>query len=319
VQKFATLLAAALLATPAAAESLKDPPSRATPRAAAAAPAPAAEFNWTGFYIGLDAGYQVGDNRLKGSDPGRKGVPGQAFVPGQPAIPAQPAVLGPEGEVIIPAVPAVLAVPEVPFIADIPAIPASGFDLDGLSTEGVVYGGRVGGDVQFKGTPFVIGLFGTYNQGKAKFDLDAWSGSTTTNVHHATIEPKWGVGGRAGVVVYNGALLYGGWMYRWADLNLSADGPRTMTVEPASAVDVLSAKRNLKGQSLLAGLEVPVTKMITVGLEYQYTWHDSVNLLPTDARQRLDLDAENHAFMARVTLRAPVTSLPGFAVASPGN
>jgi len=254
MRTFAAFLAAALMATPAAAESLKDPPSRATPRAAAAAPAPAAEFNWTGFYIGMDAGYQVGDNRLKGFDS------------------------------------------------------RSGFDLDGLSTDGFVYGGRLGGDVQFRGTPFVVGAFGVYNQGKAEFDLDVWSGPTTANVLHATIEPNWGVGGRAGVVLYNSALLYGGWMYRWADLRVGS-----------GVLGFVPIDRKLKGQSLIAGLEVPVTKVITVGLEYQYTWYDSVNLLPADARQRLDLDAESHAFMARVTLRAPVTSLPGFAVASPGN
>ena len=196
--------------------------------------------------------------------------------------------------------------------------------IDGLATSSFTFGGRLGADVQFKGTPFVVGAFVDYARGKAEFDADVrmpfdkGKTSALVNVLNLGVEPNWGVGGRAGVVLYNSALLYGGYMYRWADVEAGGLGLK------AFDRDLVSVKRDLHGHVLLAGLEVPITERITLGLEYQYTRYDTVNLLPVDCCKgaegtRLDLDAENHAFMARLTLRAPMTALPGLAVTSPTN
>lgn len=168
---------------------------------------------------------------------------------------------------------------------------ATGFgsiaNIDGLSTRGITYGVHGGFDFRVSGTPFLIGLVGSYQRGEAEHDISIMGG----NILSAAIEPTWKAGARAGYVLPNGSLVYAGYQFAKADMTVSS--PLFGTIS-----------RSLDGDNILAGVEIPVTDFATVGLQYDWTRYDSTNLLPASAAPfNLDAATEVHAVTARVNIR----------------
>lgn len=132
---------------------------------------------------------------------------------------------------------------------------------------------RVGYDYRIPSSPFVLGLFGDYGMGEAS--VSAYGDEI------GSLRPTWGAGGRFGLVAWNSSLLYLGYKYQRADLSILGD-----------------ESRDIGGHSLLAGIEVPITKSLTLAIEPSYTRMDDVSL-----GEGLRLEPEIFAIMARANLR----------------
>ena len=144
--------------------------------------------------------------------------------------------------------------------------------LDSVGAWGWVGDARIGYDYRLPSTPFVIGLFGGWSLGGAEI---------TGLGERATITPTWNVGGRAGLVAWNSNLLYATGGYEQADIDLSfAEGPGT-----------------IGGWFVGGGIEMPVSKAVTLGLEYKYSDWDSFTV--GGAR----IEPVDHRVMLRANVR----------------
>jgi len=157
-------------------------------------------------------------------------------------------------------------------------------NVDSLATRGFTADPRLGYDFHLPNTVLVFGILGGYNFGEA--DFDARFGP---KVLGATIDPNWYVGLRAGYMLRNTSLLYVGYIYQWADLDIAGTG-------------FAPIHRDLGGHGPIAGLEVPISPFISLSGEYSYVRYDDV-VLWAGGVNRLDLDADSHTFKARLTFR----------------
>lgn len=161
------------------------------------------------------------------------------------------------------------------------------FNVDGVSTRGPVYGARGGFDYQPVNVPFVFGVLAGYSGGDADFTL-----TLGPNTLKATITPEWHAGLRAGFVLPNKSLLYGGYVWQEGELNITVPGGAP------------SIKVDLQGHGPIAGLEVPLNQYMAVAFEYKYIMYDKENLLPAAAAPtQLDLDADVHTVQGRFILK----------------
>lgn len=161
---------------------------------------------------------------------------------------------------------------------------ASVANIDGLSTDWFIFGGRLGYDFQIPKSVLVLGVFGGYSKGEAEFGA-----RFGPNIINATIDPNWYVGVRAGYVLRNTSLLYVGYVYQLADLDVTG-------------TTLIPIHKDLKGHGLVVGLENPISQFVTLGIEASYTRYDDVTVW-TSGVNRLDLDADNLAVKGRVTFR----------------
>lgn len=144
--------------------------------------------------------------------------------------------------------------------------------IDSVGAWGWVGDVKVGYDYRLPNTPFVIGLFGGWSLGSAKI---------TGLGEQASITPTWNVGGRAGLVSWNSSLIYVGYKYNQADVDLSfAEGPGT-----------------IGGHSVIGGIEMPVSKGVTLGLEYSGTQWDDFHVGP------VRVEPMDHRILLRANLR----------------
>lgn len=145
--------------------------------------------------------------------------------------------------------------------------------LEGVGAWGWVGDVKVGYDYRFPQSPFVIGLFGGYSLGGV--EISGGFGE------EASITPTWNVGVRGGLVAWNSSLIYVGYAYNRADLDVPfGDGPGT-----------------IGGHTLLGGVEMPVSKAVTMALEYGFTQWDAFDV------NGVDVDPVDHRVMLRANLR----------------
>lgn len=151
------------------------------------------------------------------------------------------------------------------------------FSLDSVGNWGFVGDVKAGYDFRVSNTPFVIGLFGGYSLGESevKLTVGEFSGA-------CSLAQTWNVGGRGGIVAWNSSLLYVGYKYQRADLDCSGQGTR-----------------DIGGHGILGGYEIPVTKSITLALEYSYVMMDETSF------GQVNVDPEIHSVMLRGNVRFP--------------
>lgn len=154
--------------------------------------------------------------------------------------------------------------------------------IDGLSSRGFLGQARIGFDIQPGRGPFVLGIFGGYGIGSMDFDA-----SLNTAAVSAELEPTWHAGARAGIIGPGGWLLYGGYAYGEAELRISGIGDQT-----------------LPGHTVLAGLEVPLSKAWTLKTEYNYTMYDSARVFDAGAPGLVvDVETDVHVVWGRLVFR----------------
>ena len=120
------------------------------------------------------------------------------------------------------------------------------FSLDGLSGNGYVAGVHVGADMQLPNSPVFVGVFGGADWSDNEFKLAAGSTTFTMGVGNSYY-----AGLRGGVVVH-GTKLYALAAWRQAEWSASVKG---ITLDDP------------RGWDLGLGIEVPVAKNVSVGLE----------------------------------------------------
>lgn len=127
----------------------------------------------------------------------------------------------------------------------------------------------IGGfDYHFRGTPFVIGAFGTWNPdgwGDTKFSAD-FDGTPV----NANLALTYSAGVRLGMVMANQTMIYTGYKHQWADLTLT--------------IDDQSQSKGIRGHGAIVGFEMPLNItgspiQATLALEGAYTRFESVSFL----------------------------------------
>jgi opacity protein-like surface antigen len=118
--------------------------------------------------------------------------------------------------------------------------------IDGLSSNGYVGGVHAGLDLQLPNSPLFFGVLAGYSFQNTEFN--AAFGSSTFS---ATLGNTWYAGGRVGFVIY-GAKVYGLAAYRQAEWD--------STVAELTSPD-------LKGFDLGMGIDIPIAKNVSLGLE----------------------------------------------------
>lgn len=175
---------------------------------------------------------------------------------------------------------------------------APGMDIvsvKGLSSRGLAYDGRLGGDYQFVGTPFVIGAFVGYSGTESDFDASAFNGMLSANLN---MKRDWYAGVRGGVAVGN-MLFYGGYKYQNAEMSASF-------TTPGGTTQLFS--KDLAGHGIIAGIENKVTRNLSISAEYGYTRYDGFDALAAGgctscAPAKLDTRHDDHSGMVRLTIR----------------
>jgi opacity protein-like surface antigen len=117
------------------------------------------------------------------------------------------------------------------------------FSLDGLSGNGYVAGVHVGADLQFANSPIFAGVFVGADWGNNEFKVQTFT---------ATLGSSYYAGGRLGVVATGGTKIYALAAWRQSEWSTSAKG--LLLDDP-------------RGWDLGVGIDVPIAKNITLGVE----------------------------------------------------
>jgi hypothetical protein len=117
------------------------------------------------------------------------------------------------------------------------------FSLDGLSGNGYVAGVHIGADLQFANSPIFAGVFVGADWGNNEFKVQTFT---------ATLGNSYYAGGRLGVVATGGTKIYALAAWRQSEWSTSAKG--LLLDDP-------------RGWDLGIGIDVPIAKNITLGVE----------------------------------------------------
>jgi opacity protein-like surface antigen len=229
--------------------SLKDPDMAF----AAASPT----VNWSGFYIGGQAGYGKAQHDVEVREfalgkPDTRGCKNTTTL----AVTPNPtgAACG-TGTVAVGSAAAA-------------AVQVLSAALDGIGGDGFIGGGRVGYDHAIG--RFVLGVFGEYNFSNIESTLDITIGSSGANFSLEK-ENEWSVGGRAGIIVAPRTLAYVLAAYTESDYSLSGTGIVASTG--------FNPDHTLSGLTVGGGVEYAVSSNIFLGIEGLYTAYDEENWL----------------------------------------
>jgi len=152
--------------------------------------------------------------------------------------------------------------------------------IEGLSGQGAIYGAHTGYDHRIG--RIVFGAFGEFNRQDLSFDVKP-------EILNAKLGDSWTLGLRAGVVVAE-ALPYVFAGHTWTDSEISLLGTQ------------LTSNR-LNGWTGGAGVDLPLTQNIYLGVRYAYTRYDNEDLLGLGF---LNLEREQHAVTARASVKFDV-------------
>lgn len=147
-------------------------------------------------------------------------------------------------------------------------VEADGFKIADLSADGFS-GGVVGGcDVKLPDTPLVVGLWGDYVWHGGEFDF--------AGVDLLDLKNQWAIGGRAGLEVVPGALVYG--LLGYTELEL--DGSAEIDIDP-----------DFGGWVMGGGVEFGGSDGFVFGAEYRYSRFKS------EVEDFVDLEPSIHSIM----------------------
>jgi len=161
--------------------------------------------------------------------------------------------------------------------------PDSAF-VNGIGSWDYLADAKLGADWQLPNSALVVGVFAGYGIGSTEASV----GVNGTTLASLELTPTWNVGVRAGIVAPYNALIYIGYKYQVADLDLRGE------VTPVS--------REVHGHGLIAGYELPMTKAFTLALEYGYTQFDTGELSSNPAIS-VSGDTDVHTIMLRGNVR----------------
>jgi outer membrane immunogenic protein len=156
-----------------------------------------------------------------------------------------------------------------------------GIRIDGLSGNGIGYGGHVGFDYQFPGGKIVVGGGADYTWANADFKASIGGAPLLT----AGITRSWAVTGRIGLDM-GGAMPYVLAGYT------RADGSAALLGTPIGST-------TLDGWIAGGGVEIALANNLFVAGEYRYTRFDSLSF----GGGALTLDPERHEVRAAVKYR----------------
>lgn len=221
-------------------------------------------FSWTGFYLGGNVGYSMGDVSVNGTGQTYELVddeftPHEIFGAGIDGLSTRGWQYGIRG----------------------------GYDWQ-IGSSPFVIGAFVGynwGENEFK---FSTGKTDLIHDNGEAFGLKG------------TLEPTWHAGIRVGYTPSNRSLLYVGYAYGQAKFDLKgghSNGTHICEIKGMKCSDTLD------GHTFLAGAELMVTDHISVGLEYNYTQYDSVPVFGKKYHAGFKAEPDIHAVMVRVNWR----------------
>ena len=168
--------------------------------------------------------------------------------------------------------------------------------IDGLGSNGMVFGGQVGCDIQIsKG--FVVGAWGSYDWHDQEWSIA--SGLISGPLATMSIDSQWAIGGRAGVVV-NNVLLYG--LIGYTEMQTSA------VQVPLAATSF--AVPDFSGMVFGGGMEMAIGNGLFLTGEYRYSRFNSEAAPIIPGVLNLNMEPDMHAFAARLSYRFQV---PGMA------
>lgn len=160
-----------------------------------------------------------------------------------------------------------------PDVPDYMGITASNSDLYGFGT---IEGGF---DYQFDGTPFVVGVMGS-------FDLNADNDGTSQSYSEsgfderyaditASLDNSWFVGGRVGYAIGDSSLLYGLVGYTWAKAEVkSLIGFDGIYGDDYGEID---ESETVQGLTVGAGWEQMLTEAFSLKVEYRHDFLSSID------------------------------------------
>lgn len=157
--------------------------------------------------------------------------------------------------------------------------------LDGLGAWNWLGNARVGVNFQPQGSPLVFGIFGGYSLGSVAVEAEA-GGQTQLD---AELTPTWDVGAIVGISGPNKSLIYGGYKYQMAEVDISG-----AAVDGECTAPGVRCSFDMDGHGLIAGVKMPVTPAFVMGIEYGYTQFDTERIA-----DNLDVDSELHTVMLR--------------------
>lgn len=157
--------------------------------------------------------------------------------------------------------------------------PSGPFDLDGLGAHGWVGGAHLGVDMKLPASPFFIGAYGGYDVQNTAFNASAGS-----SVFTAKLGDSWYAGGRGGFQFDGGAKIYGLAAYRDTKMTWTGGGAP-----------------ELKGYDLGVGLEHPLAKNLSIGIEGIKTTFQDVTIGGPGSTTALA--ASQLSLMARLSLK----------------
>jgi opacity protein-like surface antigen len=157
--------------------------------------------------------------------------------------------------------------------------------VDSLGNWDFLGDAKLGYDLRLSNTPFVLGVFGGYSLGRARVDI----GSSEVS----SLAPTWNAGARIGIVAWNSTLLYTGYKYQWANLDVR------------QGEEMIG--HSIGGHGLIGGIEYPISKAVTLGLEYGYNRFDRVEFCTAgcggEVPQIASTRPEAHSVMLRGNVR----------------
>lgn len=168
--------------------------------------------------------------------------------------------------------------------------------LSGLGAWDWVGNARIGAAIQPQGSPLVYGAFVGYSLGSVTIEGNLSNGVESAGLQ-AEITPTWDAGAFVGIVGPNKSLLYGGYKFQMAELDVRGTGQAADMVK-ALCAEALRCNHDLNGHGLIAGFKMPVTPAFVLGIEYGYTRFDDAELSRTEGL-RATLEPEVHSVMLR--------------------
>lgn len=173
--------------------------------------------------------------------------------------------------------------------------PGGSASINGLSSRGWDIDPRIGLDWQVGSTPFVVGVFGGWDFGKREFDASV-SGLGT--VVSSELDPSWYAGVRIGLAFQRHSLVYVGYAYTQADLNVS------VPVAAGICGTALNCSHDLNGHRFLGGIETAIAPQLALAIEASFTRYETAHLATAAmAPAKLDLDVDDARVMARLNWR----------------
>ena len=175
-------------------------------------------------------------------------------------------------------------------------------DLDAWYGFGTI---EVGFDVQFDGSPFVIGILANYDfNGDSSADAESSSSFETLSLDNrieAELDDAWFVGGRVGFVFNDDTLIYGLGGYTWVDGQVKADAEETSTGFVSTHVD---EEESVDGWTIGAGIEHLITANLSLKVEYRHDFLDEIDFDEAHANNGVILTQEGSVDFSRDTVRA---------------